>query len=150
MNKRDLTASVVLFAIADGAIWYASRMPFGKLSAPQAGFFPLLIAIILAVLSIILFKQAINTKGEKQASTQSGSAWGGRPLLLTIVSLFAFTIFFEHLGYLISTFLLMIFLLRVIGAVKWRWVVTVAFCTTGIFYLLFEVLLKIPFPSGLL
>jgi putative tricarboxylic transport membrane protein len=150
VNKRDLMAAVVLFALAAAAIGYGSRMPFGKLSSPQAGFFPVLIAVLLAVLSIILFGQTIKRGHEKRISFSPKPAWGGRPLFLTIGALFSFILFFEYLGYLISTFLFMTLLLRVIGSVRWWRVLVIAFCTTTICYLLLEILLKIQLPIGFL
>jgi putative tricarboxylic transport membrane protein len=150
MNRRDVTAAVILFALAIAAIGYGSKMPFGKLSSPQAGFFPVLIAILLAVLSLILLGQTLKRRPEKQTPVPPNPAWGGRPLFLTIGVLFAFTLFFEYLGYLISTFLLMAFLLGAIGSKKWWVMFLVAFFTTMISYLLFGVLLNTPLPSGLL
>jgi putative tricarboxylic transport membrane protein len=145
-----MTAALILLALAIATVGYGSKLPFGKLSSPQAGFFPVLIAILLAVLSLILLGQALQGRQEKQTPSPPKLAWGGKALFLTVGVLFAFTLFFEYLGYLISTFLLMAFLLGAIGSKKWWVMFLVAFFTTMISYLLFGVLLNTPLPSGLL
>jgi len=150
MGRSDLIAGVILFALAIAAIGFGSRMEFGSLSSPQAGFFPVLSAILVAVLSLILIRQAIKRRREKQTLPLPKPSWGGRPLFSTIGALFAFPLFFESLGYLISTFLLMAFLSGVIGSKKWWVILLFAFFTTMISYLLIGVLFQAPLPSGLL
>jgi|WetSurMetagenome_2_1015567.scaffolds.fasta_scaffold49257_2 putative tricarboxylic transport membrane protein len=149
MSRSDLIAGVILFALAIAAIGYGSRIPFGSLPSPQAGFFPVLIAIFLAVLSLILIGQGIK-KCQGKTPSLPITSWGGRPLLLTIGALFAYIIFFESLGYLISTFLLMAFLLEAIRSKKWWVILLFALFTTMSSYFLMGVLLQTPLPSGLL
>jgi putative tricarboxylic transport membrane protein len=150
MNQRDMTAALVFFGLAVATVAFGSKLPFGKLSSPQAGFFPLLIGVLLAVLSLILFGQAFKGRHERRTPVPTKPAPGGKPLFLTIGGLFAFTFCFEYLGYLISTFLFMAFLLEAIGSKKWWIMLLVAFFTTLISYLLFGVFLNTPLPSGLL
>jgi putative tricarboxylic transport membrane protein len=150
MGRSDLIAGTTLFALAIVAIGYGSRMTFGSLSSPQASFFPLLSAIIVAVLSLILFVQEIKRRHEKQTLSLPKPFWGGRPLFLTIGALFAFTFLFEFLGYLISSFLLMTFVGGAIGSKKWWVILLFAFLTSTISYLIIGVLFQAPLPSGLL
>jgi len=69
---------------------------------------------------------------------------------LAIGALVAFGLLFETLGYILSTFLFIAFLLRAVERQKWWLVVVVAFCTSLVIYLLFGLLLNTPLPAGIL
>ncbi len=66
------------------------------------------------------------------------------------MTLAGFALALERLGFLLTTFLLMISLLRAIEAQKWRKVVVVALATALISYAIFSWLLGVPLPAGLL
>ena len=71
-------------------------------------------------------------------------------IVLAIVALLVFALFFERLGYLLSAFFLMAFLLRAVERQKWSLVVVVAFSTSFVTYLVFGLLLRTPLPAGTL
>jgi putative tricarboxylic transport membrane protein len=61
-----------------------------------------------------------------------------------------FGLLFESLGYVISTFLFIAFLLRVVERQRWSLVVVIAFFTSLATYLVFGLLLNTPLPAGIL
>ena len=69
---------------------------------------------------------------------------------MAVGALVAFGFLFESLGYLISVFLLIGFLLRVIEPMRWWLMITIALLSSVLSYLLFGVLLSTPLPAGLL
>ena len=69
---------------------------------------------------------------------------------LALGALFAFAFLFEHLGYIITTFLLIAFLLRAIEPQKWWVVILVAFLCSLVSFLVFGLLLNIQLPPGIL
>ena len=145
MKKRDLILSVILLALAIATLVETEKLPVGTLSSPQVGFFPLLIAILLGILSLVLLGQAIKRKDAEKILPLAGS--GGWKLFgLTVGVLFLFALFFERLGYLISTFLLIVFLARMSGKKQWRVVFIYGAFATLATYLIFGVLLKAPLP----
>ena len=61
-----------------------------------------------------------------------------------------FALVLEWLGFLLSTFFLMVLLLRAIEAPRWSKVIIVALVTALISYGLFAWLLGVPLPAGVL
>jgi hypothetical protein len=127
----------------------AVQLPFGTLRAPQSGFWPLILGILLLFFSLIHFGKTLKKKVERENSfwSQSG-AW--KRIGLVAGSLIAFALVFEPLGYLLAVFLLMSFLLRIIKPMKWWLVVVVGLLSSVLSYLIFGVLLSTPLPSGIL
>ena len=73
-----------------------------------------------------------------------------RKLLFALVALFAFGIALEYVGYLLSTFLFMFFIARLMEPKGWRTTALLALLTAVLSYVLFVVLLEVQLPKGLL
>jgi putative tricarboxylic transport membrane protein len=148
MLKRDLLISCILLALAVATLVETSKLPIGTLSSPHAGFFPLVVAILLSILSLVLLIQAIKGKDTKIIPKQMRfERW--KSLCFILGLLFLFAIFFEHLGYLVSTFYLIAFLMRIYGTKKWWVAVIYAFFATFASYLIFDILLNAQLPVGI-
>ena len=149
MGRNNVISAVTLLALALAALFEASKLPFGRLSAPQPGFFPVILAVLLATFSLILMAQAIGESKEESAASRVPTATWKR-IVLAIAALVIFGVLFESLGYIISTFLFLAFLLRAVEQQKWSLVVIVAFFTSLATYLVFGLLLNTPLPGGIL
>jgi len=149
MGRNNVISALTLLALALAALFEASKLPFGRLSAPQPGFFPLILAILLAIFSLVLIAQAIGGSKEESAATRQGSAtW--KKIVLAVGALVVFAVLFESLGYIISTFLFIAFLLRAVEGQNWMLIAVVAFSTSLVTYLIFGLLLETPLPPGIL
>ena len=114
------------------------------------GFFPFVMGLILVLLSLILIVQSMMAKegGEKRSFWSTQQGW--KLVLLTLSATIAYPIIFNHLGFLLSTFFLLLFLFKGIGHLKW-WVAGFGGATAAtIVYLIFEVWLKANLPGGIL
>ena len=149
MKRSGVSSSVTLLMLAVAALIEASRLPFGALSAPEAGFFPLILAVLLAIFSVVLLAQAMSESREGPGPFLTGLGIWKRMGLAT-GALIAFAFLFERLGYVISTFLFMAFLLRAVERQKWWLVVGIATATSLVSYLIFGLLLKTPLPAGII
>ena len=139
----------ILFLILSILICLGSvKMGIGKLSEPGPGLMPLGGGILLGILSLadLILRNARGLKGEEIGF--KGARWSR--LFLIIIILFAFTILLPILGYLITTFLVMLLLYKVIEPQKWWVALLGAFLSTILTYLLFGVALKTLFPEGIL
>jgi putative tricarboxylic transport membrane protein len=149
MRRTGVISAVTLLGLALGVLREASKLPFGRLNAPQAGFFPLILALLLAVFSLVLVTQTIGgSKEQSGASREESASW--KKIVLAIAALAVFGIIFESLGYVVSTFLFIAFLLRAVAQQRWSSVVVVAFLTSLTTYLVFGLLLNTPLPGGIL
>jgi len=148
MKKRNLVSGIILLAFSIGTFFESRKLEIGTLSSAQTGFFPFILSILLAILSVILLGQAM--KGKNEGTIPAWVSKGGwKGLSLTLGVLFFFAVFFEPMGYLISTFLLIFIIVKAIGNRKWWVAILFAFMSTLGSYLIFGILLKTPLPPGL-
>jgi len=147
MVRKDLISS--LFWIASGALIILSslRLPLGGPQNPGPGFLPFLIGVLILTLSVALLVRSIPLKGEKKIGPAAGFPRSFK-LAGTTASLFLFAFAFPHLGFLMTTIPLMIFLSRVIGAQSWKVSLAIGFLTSFAMYGLFQIWLKVQFPVG--
>jgi putative tricarboxylic transport membrane protein len=142
----DRISGVVVFTLATVILWQSRHLSIGSFRAPGPGFFPTLLAFVLIVLSLCLIIPRQKEEGRKE--TVSSRSLGR----VTLVFLFLLTyfFFFNFLGFAVISFLLMASLFLVVAGKKWHASIFWAFISTGLAYLLFDVLLKSPLPKGVL
>jgi putative tricarboxylic transport membrane protein len=147
--RSDLAAAAILLALAAYIFVAAGAMPFGTARVPQTAFFPKCLAVLLALLAVIVlvrtFIGANDTVGVDEITVR-----GWLRIVSTLAVLIGFALVLEPLGFLVSTFLLMLLLLRAIEPQPWRNVIAIAVATSIISYGLFSWLLGVPLPAGVL
>jgi hypothetical protein len=117
----------------------------GSPTEPQPGFFPFLGGISLIVLStIILFKGRI---GQSQEKVVFGEV--RRPALLLVVMIVLVGVL-DRLGYVIGTFIASGLILRILNVKSWRVLILTSLCLSIGTYILFDKLLGIELPVGIL
>jgi putative tricarboxylic transport membrane protein len=149
MRRSTIAASLILAGLAGLILFEASRLAFGSIRVPQTGFFPSILAILLLFFSIALLLQTRREAGsEKRDEPINSEAWSR--IGITLAAMLGFAVVLEKLGFLLSTFTVMLLLLRVVEPQKWPRVIAVALATALISYFLFARLLNIPLPAGVL
>ena len=71
-----------------------------------------------------------------------------KKVLLGLTALFAYGLILSYAGYLITTFVFMVFILRLVEPVPWKTVIGTGLATAVISYLLFVVLLEVQLPGA--
>jgi putative tricarboxylic transport membrane protein len=149
MKRSQLAVSLVLVGWAVFLLIQSRHLSFGSMRVPQTGFFPTVLAILLLILAAVLFGQGLvgaqSGRGPDKILPEGWSRIG-----LTLAAMIAFALVLESLGFLLSTFFLMILLLRAIESQRWSKVVVVAVLTAIASYAIFGWILGIPLPGGLL
>ena len=125
------------------------RLPLGSLGEPGPGFFPLGIGIVLGVLSVVAFFQARLSKARELRKSWYAETIK-KNVILSLIALFAFSVFLEMLGFLLCTFLFLIILFRGMQAKPWIIAVGQSIIICLSCYVLFELLLKSQLPKGFL
>jgi putative tricarboxylic transport membrane protein len=149
MRRLTIAASLILAGLAGLTLFEASRLAFGSIRVPQTGFFPSILAFLLLFFSIALLVQTCRQAGgESGEQPITSEAW--IRISITLAAMLGFALVLEKLGFLLSTFTVMLVLLRVIEPQKWPRVLAVALATALISYFLFGRLLNIPLPAGVL
>jgi putative tricarboxylic transport membrane protein len=150
MKKADLITGIVLLVLSGCVIGGALRMPQSASFGPGAGFLPFWVGVILAVLATLLLASVWT----RQATPKDiASPFPDKKALLAITGvlggLAAYILLIEALGFLVDTFLYVVFLLGVIERERWQTTVTVALLTTVGLYTVFQVLLTISLPKNM-
>ncbi len=144
-RKGDLVAGFfgIFFSVTMmiGSIGYRLGTP----SEPQPGFFPFLAGGILVVLSTILLVRAFSGRGEE--AEPFGELW--RPAILAI-GLFLYSLLLDSMGYIIATIILSMVVLRVLDTKAWLKLVAISLILSVGTYFLFDRLLDVPLPLGIL
>jgi putative tricarboxylic transport membrane protein len=132
---------------------YAYKMGLGKLSVPGAGFMPFWLGIIIACLAfyklITEFLMHADGKQAKEEDISPGAekSTGLLKLAFIAIVLFAYAFVLEPLGYIITTFLALILLLRFAGFTRWILIVVYSAIIVGVSYFMFHYL-GVMLPPG--
>ncbi|OGP53580.1 MAG: hypothetical protein A2162_01950 [Deltaproteobacteria bacterium RBG_13_52_11b] len=134
------------------SIWSAT-FPFGGLKSPGPALLPIACGIILILLGVILLLQTRVRKSGSSAKP-SGRLFpqgdAGRRVVLTLGGMLLSAILLVPLGFALTVFLLLLFLMRAIQPQTWRVAVFYAFVSASGSFIVFKVLLKSQLPSGFL
>jgi hypothetical protein len=149
VNRRDLLAGLFWLGISAFVVIQSVKSDLGSLRSPGPGFLPFLSAVILGTLSIILMvTNSLKKKWEgKLLDLWRGLDWNR--VIFVLLALFLYPILLPIAGYLITTFMLIAFLLC-IGERSKLWIdVASALAITVISYVIFYTLLDVKFPKGI-
>lgn len=151
MRRYDQMSSLVWLAFAIYICIESGRLSFGSFDRPGPGFLPLLVGLFLGVFSIAAFLRATLSRSVQENIPPWYPRQRWKKLIWVLGSLLAYAIFLETLGFLISTFLLLVFLFRY-GMEPKRWAVAIG--ASGLAsistYAVFELWLRTHLPRGLL
>jgi putative tricarboxylic transport membrane protein len=149
MKKADLITGIVLLMLSGFVIQEAWRMPRSGTFGPGAGFLPLWVGIILAILAVILLATVWR---RQETGKDAKSPFPAKRALIAITGvlggLAVYILLIEVLGYLVDTFLFVTFLMGIVEREKWPRTLMVAVGTTAGLYLIFRTLLGITLPSN--
>jgi hypothetical protein len=132
---------LALFFAGIGALWIvrAARMPMWEGFAPDSGFLPLVYGVLLTALAAAAAGQVL--------AADAGPAQELRKPLLVLVILGAAVSALPVAGFVISVFLMLLFLYAVVERLPWITAGLVSAVTTGALYLVFRVWLRVPLPA---
>jgi putative tricarboxylic transport membrane protein len=149
MKRANLVAAAGLLGLAGFILFESRKLNFGNFRVPHTGFFPKILVGLLLLLSLACLAQTLRDKAIEQRAEKIPTE-GWLRIGATLATLIGFALVLEWLGFLLSTFFLMVLLLRAIEAPKWSKVIVVALVTALISYGLFAWLLGVPLPAGVL
>ncbi|HEU4963376.1 MAG TPA: tripartite tricarboxylate transporter TctB family protein [Bacilli bacterium] len=158
MKKVHLSIGIALIAVA-GYVLYTTRS-FPNLGGTDIGpgFFPNLIAWLMLLLAVLLIFSSLRQEavpaeegdGAEESASETKTQTSARFLpLFGVAATVLYVVLIALAGFYVAT---PIFLLALMWTLRFRklvpLVVTIALITVFI-YLVFEVMLKVPMPSGL-
>ncbi len=146
MKRADIIIAALCLFISGSFAVESLRLGYMAGSIPSSGFFPLWLAIGLAIASLILLAQSILRKengewlpdreGLKRVFLMAGA---------TVVSVFLI----PYIGILLAIGLFMLFLMLTLEKHSWWGVLGVSVVTPLVVYLVFQRWLLVPLPTGI-
>jgi hypothetical protein len=146
MHKKISLALALLVMLASGyGIWAASAWPW------KAALFPLAIGVPLFAMALAEAMWVVLGSTEQPAEGVELAAHApGRAVLVGGAWMLAFFLAIILLGFPIAVPLFMLLYLRLQGGERWIISLVITAAVFGVFYGLFDALLHLPFPAGLL
>ncbi len=147
MRRHDLLSSTVWFCTGLFIMLYAPQFDLGTASEPGSGFMPFLAGILMCIFSAVTFGQAYFNQDRK-----SEKLWENiqlQKLIFVALGLLIYTFFLNIVGFLICTFLLILFFIRFVGSENWLKSIVGAILTSIFCYLLFDKWLQANLPRGI-
>jgi len=150
MRNPDHPSSLFWLVVGIGIVFGSLKYGFGSLQAPGAGFITFFAGAILILLSAGLLVSSIRSQEPESGLRLLWKGLEARKVLYVLILLVIYALLLKHVGFLISTFVLLIFLFRVKANYHLLNVILMSFLVTAGSYLLFQVWLKVQLPKGIL
>ncbi len=148
LANAELWGGITWLALGLFITWQGWTQGLGVLSEPGSGFAVFWCGVILIGLSLTIVVGAIANGGPSLGSLWADTRW--QKVLLVMALLLVFGFFFEQIGFIPCSLLLLLVLMRFIDPVPWWQAITVSFgAVLGVWFLLAK-FLKIQLPAGVL
>jgi hypothetical protein len=150
LNRDEAIVGVIIFLFGGVTVFLSLKMPIGTFRMAGTGMFPFCLGILLMILSgaftLKIFFQGKEEQIKKEASIESSES----PIqfILFLGTMVLATLFFNRLGYPLTSFLLMVALLKILGIKRWGLNILISVVTAVGSYFLFVKWLDIPMPKG--
>ena len=152
MERLDRWSALFWLGIAAAVCVHSVNLGVGSFREPGISFIFFWCGVVLGILSLVLLiKTRLDQKRggpEIQRTPVLTVRWSKVGAVLFVLIVYA--LIFEWVGALLSTALLIAFLMRAIEVKKWYTVAFVALASAISIYLLFKVLLNVRLPAGFL
>jgi putative tricarboxylic transport membrane protein len=144
MVNRDVAVAALALALGGAAIFESAKLPLGTVRNPGQGFFPWWTSVVIVLLALSLLIQALTSR--RSINPQAPGRIAKVTALLLVLAMYTFLL--DLLGYLICTFLLVLFMLRATNPQRWPVALIMALITAFGSYGVFAIWLSVPLPRG--
>jgi putative tricarboxylic transport membrane protein len=143
---QDYAGSLFLLGIGFYVCIGGCKVGFGTFQEPGAGFIFIFCGSVLIILSVIDLLTIRFKRVEYKRTIWTVLNW--QKVVLVVAGLSAYVYLFEWLGFVLSTFLLLLFLYRAVEPTKWWTAALWSLITILVSYIIFRIWLGVSFPKG--
>ncbi len=148
LRNAQLWGGLVWLAFGAFIAYHGYQLGLGQAREPGSGFAIFWLGLFTAAFALSIIVSAVQEGSEDIASLWDDTRWGKVALIVVLLLLFGF--FFEWIGFILCSLILLLVLMRLVDPVPWSTaLVTSIGATMGVWYTLSKLLL-IQLPNGLL
>ena len=149
MKKTDFLMGTVWLMVGIAILLKSYSLGLGSFRHPGLGLTPFLLGSFLTLFSGCILFTSHDVKGALKDFRSIWSEIDVKTIGWVLLYLVGYGFLMEKMGYLVTTFVFFLLLLKTIGSMKLRTTVIVSLVSVLVSYGLFVVLLKVPLPSGI-
>lgn len=147
MTNRDKFPAIFFLFLSLFICFESLHLGLGHWRKPGAGFLSFWSGVALGILALVVLFQSWKLKGVGGESRTKAS-WRGK--IICFLSLLAFILLLNTLGFILTSFLFIAFLIKVVERKSWLTAGLIAFAVALASYGLFEICLQTQLPKGIL
>lgn len=150
IGKMGRIISLLLLIFSGSYLLKSLSIPYGRISEPGPGIFPVGVGILMTLLTFfnfIKFFHGVPSKKTGESLPQGKDFYRWIGILLVLVF---YGVFLGVLGYILSSIILLMLVLFLLGMNGWIRIVLISILTSVISYYLFSIILDVPLPRGIL
>ena len=148
MKKANIIFSIIFAVFSVAVIVYTyNTFPAGRQGVPGPGVFPIIVASVMLLCSIIIFLTYIRSKDDKPFGLISESTIRA---YITIGLMVVYLVAAPIVGFLAVTFLFLVGTIKWFSKRGWIYVVSVSLGINVFVYVSFSIVLNVPLPTGFL
>jgi putative tricarboxylic transport membrane protein len=148
MKNGELVPSLFLLVLSSFICQQSVVIGVGSLGQPGPGLLAFGSGLAMGGMALCLLMQSFISKEKGEEALKPSTALKSGKLIMLCISLFVYTFAVNRLGFILSTFLFVLFVLRLVEAKKWWRVLLEATLITAGNYLVFVVWLGLSLPVG--
>lgn len=150
MKTYNRISGLFWFVISIFVCYKSLQVEVGTIRSPGAGFVPFWVGVIFALLSAVLFAMSFHLMENTDREIPDRRETNCSRVLVFLLVLFLYVLLFQKIGYLLSTFGLMLCLLSISEKMMW-WIRVLSSIFISIStYVLFKTWLNVQLPGGVL
>jgi putative tricarboxylic transport membrane protein len=135
--------SVVSLLLGIFALVMAYSLRIGEFTRPGPGLWPFLISVTIVLSSIALLATERDARDYERLTART------KFIVFGLLALGVFILLFLQIGFIIPGFLTFVFWFRFLSREPWGLTLIIAVLCTAGFYIVFDVLLGVPFPEDI-
>ncbi len=150
--EQDKTSSLVWLGIAVFICAGSLRLSLGTFHNPGPGFLSFYAGLLMGILAVVVHLQSRKTSRNGREEKRH-PIWNNRKrgwkMMWTVLALLVYAVAMNYLGFLLSTFLFLTFLLKVIEPQRWAVALAGSLVASLAFHFIFDLGLQSQLPKGL-
>jgi len=148
IHLSQFVAGLLIWVAIAVVILFTRDLPFESEGAPGPRFMPFLLAMCLGVLNLFYWGKAFLTRDESK-NELPGFRKMVRPAGFVLIAVLLILLW-EHAGALLTILICSLLELKILEGYSWKKSLLVSLTISAVIWVLFQYLLGVPLPGGLL